>query len=216
MRSMRFPSLFLLPTALLVAGCSEQHSPTAADEAGSIGSATVAAANASNRVVLRATGGGILPTPLVGSGAPPGGWRTFSLVALKLADGTATGHMHYNQRSEFPYNTLQHGTVTCVNHIGSGVILISAHGTKRVADADPGPFFGLPPAVLPDNDGMVFAVRDNGEGAGASGPDQITSVVHTIKVLADAICANPAPFGFTVGLAESFFNDVARGNIEVR
>ncbi len=216
MRSMRFSSLFLLTAALLVAGCSEQHSPTAADEAGSIGSAPVATANAGNRVVLRATGGGGLSTPLVGSDAPPGGWRTFSLNALLREDGTADGNMQYNQRSEFPYNTLQHGDVSCVNDIGSGVIFIAAHGTKRVADADPSPQFGLPPAVLPDDDGMFFAVRDNGEGANASGPDEITAVLHTTKAVADAICANPAGFGFSVGLAESFFNDIEAGNIQVR
>ncbi len=106
--------------------------------------------------------------------------------------------------------------MTCVNDdIGSGIILIAAHGTRRVADAPPAPFPPLPPAVLPDNDGMLFAVRDNGEGANASGPDQITAVIHTIKALADAVCANPAAFGFSAALAEAFFNEIEAGNIQI-
>lgn len=171
-------------------------------------------------MVLTVSGRGRLSTPLKGSQAPLGGVRTFSVRARLLADGTARGKMRYNQTSEFPFNVYQEGIVTCVNDIGSGIIFIAAHGTERVADADPAAFLGLPPAVLPDDDGMVFALRDNGEGdddrdENGSAPDQITAVAHTLKAVADAVCANPAQFGFTEALAEAFFNDIEAGDIKV-
>jgi hypothetical protein len=208
----RFTSLAVVATTAIFVACDE--SPTSLDSQDQAFAAPALDAVAANPTVLRATGGVRVPTPLTGSGASEGYWRTISFTAVQHEDGAATGELHYSQRSDYPSNVLQHGTVTCLNDLGSGVILIAAHGTKRVADTDAAPLFSLPPADFSDDHGMIFAVRDNGEGA-SEPADEITAALHTTEAAADAVCASPATFGFTVGLAESFFNDVESGNIEV-
>jgi hypothetical protein len=58
-------------------------------------------------------------------------------------------------------------------------------------------------------------VGDDGSGR-HSVADQFTPVIHTLKAVAAGICANPARFGITSGLAEAFFNDSKWGFIQVR
>ena len=121
----------------------------------------------------------------------------------------------------------QHGRVICMTTIPSpngDIVLVGLECTLRTPDDNPTNILGLPPTDRPDNHGMFFAVRDNGEGSSATGPDQFTGVVHTvlegnlgfgqIEVIR-FICANPAALGINEELAESFFNDVEAGNIQV-
>jgi hypothetical protein len=208
----RVSSLAVVAATAIFVACDE--SPTSPDSQDQTLAAPALDAHAGNPTVLTATGGVRVPTPLIGSGASAGYWRTISFTAIQRADGTATGNIQYSQRADYPSNVRQHGTVTCVNDLGSGVILIAAHGTNRVADVDAPPLFGLPPADFSNDHGMVFAVRDNGEGA-SEPADEISAALHTTEGAADAICASPAGFGFNVALAESFFNNVASGNIQV-
>jgi hypothetical protein len=94
--------------------------------------------------------------------------------------------------------------------------VIAATGTRRIADHAPPQFSAgpitLPPAGLPNDHGLLFAVKDNGSGPSASGPDQFTAVIHTTIATAGALCANPALIG-GAQTASSFANDVDRGYV---
>lgn len=203
---------FLLLVPAVVVACSEQPLPTSSTNPAG---APALSADAGNPVVLSASGSGHRNTPLAGV-APnvEEGWRTFSFTAEKRRDGTTTGHVQLNNRA-VP-SVLQHGRIFCINEVGDGIYLIAAEVTQRIAERPPNQFDGLPPAVLPDDYGMVSAVRDNGEGANASGPDQITAFLSTTLFFANLICTNPGAVGFTPPVLASFFNDVEAGNIQVR
>jgi hypothetical protein len=177
-------------------------------------------AQAGNPVVLSARGGIGSSTLKMENGQPNPDlvWRTQSFNVARHADGSTNGTLQYKSRSEDPAKTVtQHAVLTCINSsLGEGVIVIAGYGTHRIAETDPASgLFGLPPYSLPDNDGIVFAVRDNGEGASATGPDQFTSVLHTSIGAASAVCGNPAAFGFSAGLVNTLMNDAEAGNIQV-
>ncbi len=210
-RTLRNAGFLLLLPAVAVA-CSEQPLPTSSTNPAS---APLLNANNGNPVVLSASGSGHFTTPIAG-GSPnlEEGWRTFSFTAQKRLDGTTTGHMQVNGR-DVP-GALQHGRVFCLNVVGDGIIVVAAVGTKRIADGPPDQFPGLPAADLPDNHGIIFAARDNGEGANASGPDEVTGTLNTTIVVANLICTNPAAFGFTPAVVATFFNNVEAGNIQVK
>ncbi len=194
---------------LLGTACSDSATDPALD--------TIANLSASaGPVVLSATGSGHRSTPMAGQITPleEDGWRTFSFTAQQLQDGTTTGQMQLKIRA-VP-SALGQGRVFCMNDIGEGIIIVAAEATHRIADQDPGQFPGLPPAVVGVDHGIVFAVRDNGEGANAAGPDQITATLNTRVAVAGAICANPAAFGFSPAVVETFFSDVVSGNIQVQ
>jgi len=194
----RFTSLAVVAATAIFVACDDSPTDPPVD---------------TNPVVLSATGSmsGIIPP--VGSGAGPEGFsRTFTFDAVEREDGGVTGQMQYEQAGDIIVTQL--GTVSCMRDLGDGIILVAAHGTQRVANVDPTALLGLPDPVLPDDDGMIFAIRDNGE-AGVPAADQYTGALHTTISVADAICADPASFGFNAALAGSFFNDVESGDIEV-
>lgn len=212
MRSLRFLSLFLLPAALVVVGCSEQNSPTALDEAGSIGSVPGGTANAANPVVLRASGSGHAQATLTV------GWRTFSFTATQRADATVNGHAQYNNRGE---GIIQHGKAVCMRDLGAatgeplldGMIVLGFEGTQRIGpDPLPNPL-GLPPPDLDGVYGFFIVVRDNGEGAAAA-PDQITGSLLTTLPTVMGVCAG-ALDNLPPAVVLSFFTDIQAGNIEV-
>jgi hypothetical protein len=208
----RFTSIAIVATMAVFLACED--SPTSLDALNDSQTAPLMASDAGNPVVLSARGSGHASTPIKGSSAAPGGWRIFAFNASQKSDGSFSGQMQYDQKADL--NSRNHGVVTCMNDIGEGIIIIAAHNTKRVADdLSPPNIFGLPESVYPDNIGMVFAVRDNGEGANASQPDQFTAMVFTTRAVADGVCAGAPHNGFGTDLAESFFNDVEAGNIQV-
>jgi hypothetical protein len=222
MRSLRFLGLFLLPAALVAVGCGEQNSPTdpgtAALADGAGGELT---ANTANPVAFSARGSGHYQGP--GIGGSEVGLRTFSVTAIQRQDGTTTGTLQYqtHDQGDPQVTHKQHGRVFCMVDLGNGVAAIGAEGTLRQPDdTPPSPSaIGLP---LPDadrpngNHGLIFSVRDNGEGPNAS-PDEVTGVIHTTEGAVAFACANPTlVFGPRPDLvAEAFFNDIQAGNIQV-
>jgi len=190
--------LLLLPAVAV--GCSDQSLPTAS----SAGPADAPALSAGgNPVVVSASGSGQLNAD--------GGWRTFSFTAQKRANGTTTGQMQLHNRG---LGVASHGAVHCLNGIGD-LYIVAATGTNRLGD-DPGPnLLGLPPADLPDDWGMFFVVRDNGEGGGAAA-DEITGVTNTTIFFATLACENPAALGLDPALAAAFLMPIEAGNIQVR
>lgn len=205
MRHSRFVSAVALAAVVALAAAACERDPAAPPALSSAGP-----------VVLSVTGSGHATAPLPGEGNPnvEAGWRTFSFTAQLREDGTAEGAVQYDTRT-VP-GAIQHGRVFCVRAIGNGIYGIAAEATQRIADEPPPAFPGLPPAVVGENHGLVFAVRDNGEGATAAGPDEITGVTHTTRGVAAALCANPAGFGFTPAVVEAFLVDIEAGNIQVR
>ncbi len=190
--------LLLLPAVAV--GCSDQSLPTA--NTNPAGAPALSAS--ANPVVLSASGSGHANLD--------GGWRTFSFNAQKRADGTTTGQIQFRNRGN---GSASHGEIFCLNEIGEGIYAIAARGTIRQAGGDPPPFGLLPPAVLPDDWGMLFAVRDNGEGAGAA-PDQFTQIANTRLFFAGLGCTNPAALNFTPAVVESLMSSVEAGNIHVK
>jgi len=221
----RFTSLAVVATTAIFVACDE--SPTSLESQDQTLATPELAAHAGNPVVLSARGSGHSEGPNIG--AREVGWRTFSFNAVQRLDGTTTGNMRYNTHGEgFEGVThRQHGRVICMTTIPSpngDIILVGLEGTQRSPDDNPPNILGLPQTDRPDNHGMFFVVRDNGEGPGATGPDEFTGVVNTvlegnlgfgqIEVIR-FICANPLALGFNAELAEAFFNDVEAGNIQV-
>jgi hypothetical protein len=197
-----------------------EESPTSIDALADAGTAPLLSADAGNSVVLSARGGIGSSTLKMANGQPNPDliWRTQSFNVAQRADGSTTGQLQYKSRHVDPANTVtQHAVLTCVDSsLGEGVIVIAGYGTHRIAETDPASgLFGLPPYSLPDNDGIIFAIRDNGEGTSATGPDQFTSVLHTTIGAANAVCSNPAGFGFSAGLIGFLMNDADAGNIQV-
>lgn len=192
---------FLLLLPAVAVGCSDQSLPTASST--SPAGAPALSANA-NPVVLSASGSG--------HANQDGGWRTFSFTAQKRADGTTTGQIQLRNRGA---KVASHGEIFCLDAVGEGIYGIAARGTIRQEGGDPAPFPPLPPAVLPDDWGMLFAVRDNGEGAGAS-PDEFTQTANTTLFFANLGCTNPAALGFTPAVVETLMSPVEAGNIQVR
>lgn len=190
---------FLLLLPAVAVGCSDQSLPTASTNPASAPALSASA----NPVVLSASGSG--------HANQDGGWRTFSFTAQKHADGTTTGQIQFRNRGS---GAASHGKIFCLDTVGEGIYVIAARGTIRQEGGDPAPFPPLPPAVLPDDWGMLFAVRDNGEGAGASA-DEFTQTANTTLFFAGLGCTNPAALGFTPAVVESLMSPVEAGNIQV-
>jgi len=174
--------------------------------------------NAGNPVVFSALGSGQSQGP--GIGSTEIGWRTFTFNALQRLDGSTTGNIQYDTHDQGdPLVThSQQGRVFCMADIGNGLVAIGAEGTKRTPDDQP-PFplepLGVPRADRPNgNHGLLWVVRDNGEGPNATGPDQFTGVVHTTIGFVTGVCALGAGHPL-VRLAPGFLNDVEAGNIQV-
>jgi hypothetical protein len=113
--------------------------------------------------------------------------RTFALTAIQQADGTASGQAQLYARA-FPAKV--HMQVTCLRVEGT-IAYVSGLNTKAVPDV----FQGI---------WAIFAVQDNGEGAGAP-PDRITQL-HPAAVQGPNACLAESP---------SDWMDVQAGNIQV-
>lgn len=213
----RFASFALLATSATFLAC--QESPTA--PGGTSGVVTLdgaSTADASNPVVLSVTGSG--QTTAIGTlpgyeGVP--GWRTFSVNATRHADdpgNTASGHTQFNNRANG--GTSQQARVVCMHQAGSDVI-VGAEVTHRVSDLPAMVASGLEPyfqqPVEGIDHGVVFAVRDNGQGAGAD-PDVITQTVQTTMASVNATCGG-ALDALLPTLMAVYGLPVEAGNIQV-
>jgi len=223
----RFASFALVAMTAVFLACEE--SPTSPHALNDSATVLQLSADAGNPVVRSARGSGHHQGPNIGGVEV--GWRVFTFNAIQRQDGTTTGNVRYDVHDQGdPAVTHKvKGEVFCMVDLGDGMIAIGAQGTQRTPYDQPPIFapFGdplLPAATLPDDWGLFFVVRDNGEGPGATGPDEFTGVVNTvlegnlgfgqIEVIR-FICANPLALGFNAELAEAFFNDVEAGNIQV-
>jgi len=195
-------------TALLLA-CDE--SPTSPDSQDQASAAPELAAYAANPVVLSASGSGHVVGPV--GPITEAGRRTFSFTAQQRQDGTTTGNFEYRTGS----GQRQNGRVFCMADLGDGLLAIGAEGTQRVPENQPPNQLGglgVPDAERPDNHGVFFVVRDNGEGANASAPDQITGAANTTLGFVNGICVLGANHPL-VPYVPAFLVDVESGNIQV-
>jgi hypothetical protein len=118
--------------------------------------------------------------------------RTFAFAAIRTSDGRVTGQAQIYNRA-VPGRL--HIQVDCLNVIGNIAVL---SGTYT---------YSTDPAAAP-GDKAIFAVQDNGEGAGTS-PDRVTrAFANTGLVCTDITAAN-------VGLYTYLLNDVQAGNIDI-
>ena len=163
--------------AMTVAFLACEESPTSIDAPADANTVRQLSADAGNPVVRSARGSGHAQT----EGNPnfsESGWRVLTFNASQRQDGTTTGNMKYevHDQGDPAVTHRVKGQIFCMAELGNGMIAIGAEGTQRTPYDQPPIFapFGtplLPPAVLPDDWGIFFVVRDNGEGAGVrSGP----------------------------------------------
>ncbi|GEM_PF-2912947 len=141
------------------------------------------------------------------------GRRTFSFTAERRADGTTTGHTQLKTA----FGQRQNGRVYCMADLGDGYMAIIAEGTQRVPENQPPnelSAYGVPDAQRPGNHALFFVVKDNGEGARASGPDQITGSANTTLGFANGLCALGASHPLAA-LVPAFMVDIDAGNIQV-
>ncbi len=218
------PLSVLVAAAFVVGSCGEQEPlapevgtlSTLADDAGGV------SAKSGGPVVFSARGSGHATGPTLGG--VEAGWRNFTFNAIQRQDRTTTGHMRYDthDQGDPAVTHRQHGRVFCMARVdNSDIVIVGAEGTLRSPEDNPSNPLGLPQPNRPGgNHGIFFAVRDNGEGANASRPDQFTGAVHTLEQVVGAVCADPEILSPGPGIpasavAESFFNDVEAGNIQV-
>jgi hypothetical protein len=120
----------------------------------------------------------------------PEGWRTFAFTAREMPDGTDRGKAHV--RGPFgDGDIVLNVRIDCLEVFGTTAV---ATGTVDVQK--------LPPGAPFDPDGIyaIFAVQDNGEGAG-SAPDRIT----TLSPATGRCSGDPGAF-----------HPIEAGNIQVR
>jgi hypothetical protein len=214
----RFTPFAIAALAAVFVACDE--SPTALDSQDQALTAPALAAGGANPVVRSARGSAHLQTQDSPNFREPG-WRVFTFNAIQRQDGTVTGNMKYDVHDQGDPAVTHRvkGKVFCMADLGNDMIAIGAEGTQRTPYDQPPVFapFGtplLPPAVLPDDWGIFFVVRDNGEGASASGPDQITGVVQTDLANVYGVCLLGENHPLAP-LAAGFLNDVEAGDIQV-
>jgi hypothetical protein len=139
-------------------------------------------------VIAPGSVGASSPMHATGSGhISEGPRRTFAFAAVQRADGTVSGQAQLDARA-FPARV--HMRVTCLR-IEGNIAYVSGVNTN----ADPAFFEGV---------WAIFAVQDNGEGAG-SPPDRVTQF-HPAQVQGPAACLTESP---------SDFMDVGQGNVQV-
>jgi len=208
----RFASFALVAMTAVFLACEE--SPTSPHALNDSATVLQLSADAGNPVVRSARGSGHHQGPNIGGVEV--GWRVFTFNAIQRQDGTTTGNMKYDSHDQGDPAVTHRATgrVFCMADMGNGMIVIGAEGTRRTPYDTPDAFPGLPQANLPDDWGIFFIVRDNGEGASASGPDQFTGTVSTTLAATAQICALGKDHPLA-GIAEGFLNDAEAGNIQV-
>jgi hypothetical protein len=119
------------------------------------------------------------------------GLRTFAFEARKAGDGSVTGQADvYNRAVEQRF----HIRIDCLNVFGNVAVM---SGTISHA-AGPGVAVG---------DTAIFAVQDNGEGAGASS-DRVTRVFFNTGLVCTAITPATADYSLLIS--------IAGGNVQIR
>ena len=123
-------------------------------------------------------------------------WRSFAFTARRYADGTVEGEWQRVRRQDGNAAGSQaHGIVVCFTVVGNQAWIGGIATSGLYAEA-------------PDN-GTVFRVQDNGEGANAAAPDRMSlEVVGVPAGLPPQYCQSqprqPALF------------DLEAGNIQIR
>ena len=118
-----------------------------------------------------------------------GEFRSFSFSARRYADGSSKGQAEVHARS---LDAFAHIAIDCLRVLPGGVAHMSGTVTKT-----------SDPTVFIPNEYVHFAVDDNGEGA-KSPPDRVTGIPENEPVR----CDGPLP--------TAAFNDILRGNVQVR
>jgi hypothetical protein len=204
----RFAPLAIVAMAAISLACEE--APTALDSQERAAAAPELSVHAGNPVVLSARGSG----HGVYEFAQGSGRRTFAFNAREHADGSVAGQIQMHNRSG-DGNGL-HGEIICINDWAANIVVLAASVTTYGTFTE---------GQIPNFAGGfgVFAVRDNGEGAGAD-PDQFTPVDLTDVAPAGPLagvnlalfaCNTPELLGFTPELVELLMLEAQAGNIQV-
>jgi len=228
--ALRSPFPFIAGVALVCAACSDQTAPVdpideSVDGIAEIQDLPEFHRGWGNPVVRLALARAVLTevqeieVPGIGVVQPAfSGMRTHSFVAYQRQDDAesdekgARGWTRLNQRgNEGSQSVYTRGRVVCMNKLeDANLVLIADETTQRSGDPVMGSPFAPPPTE--DDDGTVWAIRDNGRGPLAD-PDQITFRISTLKAVAKGICQ--APPAQLVGLAQAILLEIERGFIKV-
>jgi len=196
MRTLLTLASFLVVSLLGIA-CSGDL-PTEADTA-SLTPTPQFSAHAGNPVVLSVRGGGHFTSSIFEG---EDGWRNLSFNANKRADGTVTGQIQLKNRNT---GITYHGDMICVAYVeGSDppIYALAAADQRVVGDE------GAAKAEV------VWAVRDNGQGANAD-PDEVTFWDWFDEGVGKFLCENAAA-AFGLGFIESLLIPIEAGNISVK
>jgi hypothetical protein len=118
--------------------------------------------------------------------------RTFSFEAREYSDGTVNGNAQVKNRATGQTLNIH---IDCLNVIGNVAVV------SGIAWSATGP-------GNTNGDGAIFAVEDNGQGAGAT-PDRVT-YAYTGSGL---VCTDTTPAN--VGDIDPLFYDVDGGNVQI-
>lgn len=118
--------------------------------------------------------------------------RTFAFEATMASDGSVTGQAQIDNRS-VPGRL--HIKIDCLNVIGTSAVMSGTITSSTEA--------GVPAGAS-----SIFAVQDNGEGAG-SAPDRITQQFANSGL----VCTDITPAN--VGLYTNLLNDIEGGNVQI-
>lgn len=129
------------------------------------------------------------------------GWRNIAFSANKKADGSVTGQIQLKNRET---GVTYHGDMICVAYVeGSDPPIYGLAASDQRVVGDEGSAMGE----------VVWAVRDNGQGANAE-PDQITFWEWFPEGVGKFLCEDLATF-FPPAVIEGLFIPVEAGNISV-
>ncbi|MEJ2312869.1 MAG: hypothetical protein P8Y10_11300 [Gemmatimonadales bacterium] len=195
MRTLLTLTSFLVVSLLGIA-CSGDL-PTGVD-ATSLTPSAQFSAQAGNPVVLAVRGSGHFTSSVL---PEEDAWRNISFNANKRADGSVTGEIQLKNRET---GVTYHGDMICAAYVeGSDppVYALAASDERVVGDGG---------AAMGE---VVWAVRDNGQGANAD-PDQITFWAWFPAGVGTYLCENLAAF-YTMAEVEALLIPVEAGDISV-
>jgi len=118
--------------------------------------------------------------------------RTFAFEARQSSDGGVTGEAQVDNRA---LGQRFHVRIDCLNVIGN-IAVMSGNLTQAAG------------AGISVGDAAIFAVQDNGEGAGGPG-DEITKTFENSGL----VCTDVTPVN--VGLYRNLLNDIEGGNVQI-
>jgi hypothetical protein len=118
--------------------------------------------------------------------------RTFAFEASKAGDGTMSGQAQVKNRAT---GQMLHIRIDCLIVIGN-VAVVSGTATSATGPENA------------DGDAEIFAVEDNGQGAGSE-PDRVTRAFGNSGL----VCTDVTAAG--LGLLEGLLNAVEGGNVRI-